>query len=152
MVLSKVPYLKLYGHPLSDKMISIWPLWLLCPSQRRQLSFFKTTTKIESVVLEGFRNSTNGVHHHHYNYLNIILFSWLGEKFWIFSCFMCPDLQIYTRFEFIRSTCRQLNIIFLPFLAIILTVNTTHYPSTSYTACSRMLSSKAKYVKWDTAR
>ena len=71
MELSKHTLSKLYGLPSLDKMF--W--YMACNTIAKVDDGNSAFLTVESVMLEGFRNTTNGAHQQHYNYLNIILFS-----------------------------------------------------------------------------
>ena len=59
------------------------------------------------VINNGRKNKTNGVYQHHFNYLNIYLFSQLGELKQLFLRFLDPNLSPYTQFEFILRISSQ---------------------------------------------
>ena len=55
------------------------------------------------VIMDGQRNTTNGVHQHHFNYLNIHLFRLFSD----ILCFMHSNLLMNTRFQTIPGIWSQ---------------------------------------------
>ena len=62
------------------------------------------------VIMDGQRNTTNGVHQHHFNFLIIYLFRQLGDKIWQFLNFLGSYQPTDTRFQFIHCISSRFSV------------------------------------------
>ena len=74
---------------------------------RKTIAFLTMKTS-NRVIFNGGKNTTNGVHQHHFNYLIIYLFRQIWYFLRSFLSFLGPNLPMDTRFLFICCISSQI--------------------------------------------